>query len=185
MKKIIKRFLLWMLGFLIIGVVVIYAQLCYTRAVNYDPIVQISCIHVEPIIVSWACEYSLRHYTFTPAVAKEINSKGGAYFALSTESGDLEKSENLLRFFLQKGVDINATASLSHSTSLHTILMTDHALPYVELLLKYGARVDIRDKWGRTPLELAYFLNQRFPAVDERKEIIRILKTAELKKPKP
>jgi ankyrin repeat protein len=179
-SKLIKRAFIGATGVIAMLALALYTQLCYTRMFEYDALLQISCVDVEPRFLSWACEYGMRHYQFTPETAKYMNANGGVHFAFLSESGDLKKSEELIVFLLNKGVDINAIDSKTHATSLHLAVLEDSA-PHLNLLLKYGARVDIRNQAGRTPLESAYSLNKKFPSKNERKEVIKMLEAAEMK----
>jgi hypothetical protein len=175
MKANLKMTMRWLLGLLALALLWFYLQLCYTRYFEYDPLVQIGCISSEPVILAWACEYGLRYNTLTPSAIKEINANGGAHYALMPDSKNIKKAEELLVLFLQKGVDINSINPSSGSTSLHLIASLDGNAALVRLLLKHGARTDIRDKWGHTPLDSARFMDKKFPGNPGRKEIIIIL----------
>lgn len=71
----------------------------------------------------------------------------------------------------------SATSTDAGGTALHRAVWGERALlaPVVELL-RQGARVDIRDKWDRTPLQLA----EVWCSGPEREDILSVLQSAEV-----
>ena len=57
------------------------------------------------------------------------------------------------RLCLDRGADVNA-ANPAGQTALH-IAVTSRGAPFVQFLIGRGARVDVKDKQGRTPLDVA------------------------------
>lgn len=61
--------------------------------------------------------------------------------------------EELIRFLVANGADINARDANMRMTALHTgVLLT--SLEYTKLLIELGANVNLQDKHGRTPMHI-------------------------------
>ncbi len=174
MVRYIKKSIILALISVTAALVFACGQLCYDRLFNTNPFVQLRCIELEPAPLSWACEYGLKNYTLTPGIVKEMNANGGVQFGLMLESKNITKSEKILTFLISNGVDINAKTSYAHFTSLHMTVL-DGDIPHVKLLLKYGARIDVFDEKGRTPLDLARMVKKNNPKSPNHDEVIRIL----------
>jgi ankyrin repeat protein len=115
------------------------------------PISLLQCIGTSSGVVQWACKQSLYHRVDADLV-KEMNREAGAQEIMLFKN-ETEAREHL-EFFLARGLDINAVSVLSGATALHLAVNDGNALA-VKILLDHGARIDIRDKLGRTPLDLA------------------------------
>ena len=147
---------------------------CSVNAADYD---QRACLHLACTsgnlhIVNLLCERGAEVNTLdtwgnSPLseavrhghanVAKALHSRGAvlgfdearASSALcdSALRGDLEK----IRLCITVGIDVNA-ADYDRRTCLHVAASEgDHKL--VTLLLQHGARTDVKDRWGDTPLD--------------------------------
>ena len=72
--------------------------------------------------------------------------------------GDLEK----IRLCIRCGIDVNA-ADYDRRTCMHVAASEgDHKL--VSLLMEHGARTDVKDRWGGTPLDDAK--RESYPKVE-------------------
>lgn len=130
---------------------------------------------------NWICHGILFHARPTPEDVKEFNFSAGAQFPMYMEN--ISKGEKLLERYLSFGLDINAQdqrsllmPQSSKFTALHLMVMNADA-NRIQILLKHGAKTDVIDAQGRTPLNLAYMLQEKFPKRDF-KEAIEILKSA-------
>ena len=119
----------------------------------------------------------LLHSSFKPEHVVALNREIGMIFALRPE--DLEEAEKMLLLFMAQGVDINAVAeNWKHRTVLHALALEGEAAR-VKILLRHGARADMRDTEGLTPLDLARIGQAKNPNEPNRAEVVRILEEAE------
>lgn len=147
---------------------------CSVNAADYD---QRACLHLASTsgnlhIVNLLCERgadvnALDTWGNSPLseavrhghanVAKALHSRGAvlgydqaraaSVLCDSALRGDLEK----VRLCITVGIDVNA-ADYDKRTCLHVAASEgDHKL--VTLLLQHGARTDVKDRWGGTPLD--------------------------------
>jgi hypothetical protein len=124
--------------------------------------------------LQWACRQGIYAVRVNATDVAELNRSAGA--RLAVQMNDKAEAEKLLRFFVARGVDINSADTVyTHSglTALHAAVLTN-APAEVRLLIATGAKTDVRDKQGRTPMVLAKFLQERRPAEDHT-EIIQAL----------
>ncbi len=70
-------------------------------------------------------------------------------FYIAAKNGRTE----IVKIFLDKGIDVNETYGPIYSTSLHAAVTEDH-IDIVKLLIDYKANVNIEDDYGRTPINL-------------------------------
>jgi hypothetical protein len=89
--------------------------------------------------------------------------------------------EEMFKLFLARGVDINSRDQQTKGwTALHGVSIGDPA-EKAAMLLRHGARVDLRDDDGRTPLDLARLAQQKHPTNPHIAETIRLLEEAQRK----
>lgn len=81
----------------------------------------------------------------------------GAEINATTRTGDTpllwaakEGRHEIAKFLIAKGADVNAQGGDDFASPLHVAAEMDH-IPLVRLLLDSGARIDPRDRLGRTP----------------------------------
>ncbi|XP_076547719.1 uncharacterized protein LOC117610162 [Osmia lignaria lignaria] len=96
-------------------------------------------------------------------IAKDLLNHGAYIYSVCTSKGwegymslhfaSIAGSEEAVRLFLDKGVDVNTNAK-DNLTPLHMATKAGHET-VVNLLLKHGAKVDAQDKNGKTALYLA------------------------------
>jgi hypothetical protein len=93
------------------------------------------------------------------------------YAAVSMpEDGEPEK---MLTFWLSRGADINIQSTMTGATLLE-LFAKDGDTDTVALLLKHGARKDIRNKAGQNPIEaVRWYADKLGKKPDE--EIVRLL----------
>jgi ankyrin repeat protein len=124
--------------------------------------------------LQWMCRQGLYAVRVNAPDVEELNRSAGA--SLAVQMNDKAEAEKLLRFFVARGVDINSADTVyTHSgfTALHAAVLANSPAE-ARLLMANGAKIDVRDKQGRTALELAQFLQERRPAED-RAQIIKTL----------
>ncbi len=122
----------------------------------------------------------LRHGRFKPKHVEALNRVAGVKFAIALE--DLDAAEKMLLLFMARGVDINAVDELARNwTALYSVV-ADGDTARIHMLLRHGARVDVRDTGGMTPLDFARRLQEKYPNEPNRAEVVRILEEA-TKKP--
>ncbi|RAO69914.1 uncharacterized protein BHQ10_005926 [Talaromyces amestolkiae] len=63
-------------------------------------------------------------------------------------------NETLLKLLIERGADLNARGATRGSTAMHQAAQSGHA-GIVRLLLRAGAKPDVRNLSGRTPLQIA------------------------------
>lgn len=147
------------------------------RTLHYEPQLLLTCFDIEPDWRAWICEKVLKHAALTPAQVQALNSEGGALYPVLLENP--RKAEDMLSLFVSHGVDINAGDPRTKSwTALHVVALR-HSAERVALLLRYGARTDVRDQDGNTPLDVARRALKRFPDDPNLPKNIRLLEAAE------
>lgn len=172
----LKRAVAWGGGALGVAAVCIYGGLVYSL-LDDDPVMLISCMDVDPSFTAWTCKQVFRHVAGKPHVIADLNRRGGAQFPLSMKR--LHDAEETLTFLLSHGLDVNAgDQEAKNLTALHGAA-SDANVERAKLLLKYGARVDVKDARGLTPLDVARRMKTRYPSQLARMEMIRLLESAE------
>lgn len=160
----------------VIVVAGIYAAFVHST-IRSSPEHLISCMELNVRWSAWTCEQVLRYAPFADDHLHDLNRSAGARFPLSIR--DARKAEEILALFLSKGVDINAhDERLKGWTALHGAAIS-HQSKDVALLLKVGAKVNVRDADGRTPLDLARLVQEKRPDNSQIAEIIRLLEAAQ------
>lgn len=176
MNMTFKRIAAWSLGIIVAASVVLYGLLFYVASQD-NPLSLTVCMEADPVILRWPCKQVLQHRDFNPEHVKELNSSAGARFAMYTE--DLDAAEKTLLRFMAQGVDINAVdVGTRNWTALHGAAL-EGEVAQVKLLLRHGARADMRDTEGLTPLDLARIGQAKHPNEPNRAEVVRILEEAE------
>jgi hypothetical protein len=90
------------------------------------------------------CEWTLVNYRGTPEDLDDLDKNSGLSFVI--------EDEKLLRFFIAKGAPVNKRNHQGY-TPLHSAIIQN--LPgSVKILVEHGADKNLKDKDGRTPLEL-------------------------------
>jgi len=152
----------------------LYATIVY-KLFDDDPVTLISCIDSNTSWYAWTCKQVLRYKPLNDAAVRTLNGHAGAQYAVMMENQ--KEADDVLAALLAHGVDINAVNSQANGwTALH--LAIGDQPEKVALLLKYGARTDLQDQDGRTPLELARFAAQKRPDNPHLLENVRQLEAA-------
>lgn len=90
----------------------------------------------------------------------EVNTKGEAPVHLITHLPSLSVFKECLHILVdQGGVNINFRQSSDGYTPAHLVLTSSHPADYLELLIKYGARMQCRNQDMLTISQLAYRLD--------------------------
>jgi hypothetical protein len=131
---------------------------------------------VRPI--TWIIEQGLYAFHPTAEEVQDLNRKAGAdglIFYIPEP-----QARRLLAHYIAAGLDINRRNLESPllTTALHTAAWADKA-SYTRVLLDFGARPDLRDAKGRTPLDLARQTQKEFPNDPDAAERVRMLEAAE------
>lgn len=172
---ILKRVALWLFAIVLVLCMLGAARGVY--ALYHVPLgILIVCAdgHGVRAPLPWICKQGIYAIRVKPQEVEELNRSAGA--TLAVQMNDKVEAEKLLRFFLSRGVDINSVDTMftnSGLTALHSAVLAN-ATDEARLLIVNGAKTDVRDKQGRTPLELAQFLQEQRPAED-RAQIIKTL----------
>lgn len=160
-----------------IAAVGIYAEL--VREIRqYDPPLLLACADVEWPVPAWTCRQVLLRRSFSSAEVADLNHVGAAVYPAFTENSAL--ADEMLSLFIAHGVDINAPddKGTRHWTALQTMAVAGKP-DRVEMLLKHGARTDLRDVANMTALDLARQMQEKHPNEPNRVEVIRLLEEAE------
>lgn len=128
--------------------------------------------------ITWVLEQGLYAFHPTHEEVQELNRKAGAdelIFYIPEP-----QARRLLTHYIAAGLDINRhnLESPLLTTALHSAAWADKA-SYTQVLLDFGARPDLRDAKGRTPLDWARRSQQRFPDDPEAAARVRMLEAAE------
>jgi hypothetical protein len=127
---------------------------------------------------AWVIEQGLYRFHPTPEEIQDYNRRAGAELVIMDTPEP--QARRLLAHYIAAGLDINRPNLESPllTTALHAVTQYDHAW-YTRVLLDFGARVDVRDAKGQTPLDWARRWQSRFPDDPEGVEKVRLLEAAE------
>lgn len=166
----------------LVGIAVVVAGIAYGALVHRlrqdGPVALLACGGSAPAIMSWTCRAILTNDSLRPDQVAQLNREAGAAYPLMVD--DPGYAAEMLSLFLARGVDINARSQKTkhHWTALHLLAM-DGRPDRVAMLLKHGARPDVKDEDGMTALDLARRDQQAYPNERDRIEVIRLLEAAE------
>lgn len=145
------------------------------RQADHIQLLALSRSTIQPM--AWIYEQGLYRLHPTTEEVRDINSRAGAT-TLLTQASEPE-ARRLLAHYLAAGLDINSInqGAPSGSATLHYAVISGIPME-TRLLLEFGARTDIRDGQGLTPLDLARLRQQKFPDRAELAEIVQWLEGA-------
>ena len=167
----VKKISIWLAAILLLGAASAWAYIAIKTVTDFEALLLCSEGNDELIPKSMCQSYLFNFGANQEAIAK-LNQGVGVGWVMRAE--DERDRKKLVRFLLQKGVDINAIDRRSGITALHTAVLENN-LSAVELLLSNGANPAIEErKRGKTPLELALELKNR-PDQPDRTAIIKLL----------
>ena len=147
-KKIFASIIALIFG----GLIGVYGYFVTTTLVSFELLLMCSQ-GKENLIPKYACQNYLFNFGGSPSEIQAINRGIGVMWAVTAE--DIHDKTQLLQYLIKKGVDINALDERSGVAALHAVVI-ENDLDAVELLLKNGARLDVKDKnTGKTPLDFA------------------------------
>jgi hypothetical protein len=145
------------------------------RQADHIQLLALSRSTIQPM--AWIYEQGLYRLHPTAEEIRDLNSRAGAA-TLLTEASEPE-ARRLLAHYLAAGLDINSINqwSPSGSSTLHYAVISGIPME-TRLLLEFGARTDIRDSQGLTPLDLARLRQQKVPDRVELAKIVQLLEGA-------
>lgn len=168
----VKKISIWLAAILLLGAASAWGYIAIKTVTDFESLLLCSEGNDE-LVPKSICQSYLFNFGANPEAIAKLNQGVGVGWVMRAE--DDRDRRKLVRFLLQKGVDINAIDQRSGITALHTAVLENN-LAAVELLLSNGANPSIEDRErGKTPLELALELKNR-PAQPDRTAIIRLLK---------
>ncbi len=169
-----RRRAAWTTG---VGIVLLGLLSTFPISMNRQgPLAVLICAQQDPQPFAWVCKKLLEHVTLTPNAVAQLNQENGALYPVLDD--DAQSAEEMLELFLARGVNINAgNERAGRRTALHTMASEGNA-PKIALLIEHGARVDVRDVNGHTPLDLAKTMQAKVPATADWPEIIDLLEAA-------
>jgi hypothetical protein len=172
-----KRVVAWGVGVLVVVAVGLYGEFV-RETTNFSPTLLLGCADVEWPLAAWTCKQVLLHRDFSPGEVAELNREGAAAFPVSSKNPAF--ADEMLSLFIARGVDVNAVDEQSKAgwTALHMTVSSGNVAG-VKLLLRHGARPDIKNRIGVTPLDYARQWQQKFPADQNHAEVVRLLEEAE------
>lgn len=163
------------MGVLLLAGLGLYGSLVHGMT-KHSPALLLACADVDPAFLAWHCKAILRYRPLAPDQVAELNATAGIKFPLSIEDKDLRME--FARSFIRQGVDVNAPdLLLKRFTALHGAAIGAD-LRGAQALLDLGARIDVTDSEGRTPLQVAQNSARRFPDEPQRKEMVALLERA-------
>jgi ankyrin repeat protein len=80
-----------------------------------------------------------------------------------TEAADMGHAD-AVRVLISRNADVNKPEPFDGCTALHKSAQEGH-VPVMQLLISKGARTDVREKLGKTPLHQAAFYGQQEAAI--------------------
>ena len=154
----------------------IYAAVVYSLTQS-RPSHLLACMEAEAPWYAWTCEQVLQHASLNPEQILELNQTSGAVYPILMD--DPVQAEKMLGLFLSRGLDINARDVQTRGwTALHVVAMGEPPAK-TAILIRHGARTDLRDSDGRTPLDLARLEQQKHPTNPDIAETIRLLEAVQ------
>ncbi len=126
---------------------------------------------------SFLCRQYLFRSRIDPRDVADVQHAGGGSFLIQIEDEALR--ENVLRTFVERGLDLNQLDERHGGYPLHAAVLFGDT-EAVRLLLDHGARIDVVEaKHGLTPLQMARRLAAESSDSTDRSEMIRMLGEAE------
>jgi hypothetical protein len=171
----IARLAKWFLGLLLLGAIGLYAVFA-AQTWKASPLFLLSCMKVDPPVTAWTCRQALFNRAFQPEELDVLNRQAGARYAFDLpEPGDAEKT---LALFISQGVDINAgDENANNWTALHG-MVAEGSIESIRILLRHGARTDVRDSNNMTPLDFARMQLLKHPNDPSRIEVVKLVEGA-------
>lgn len=156
----LRRTGVWIIAALLIAATAFVAL--YANSLRHQRLTLLtSCARVEAAPIAWSCKQAIYMRGISAEEVGQLNTGPGAVHALGFD--DPNDSKKMLELFLASGVDINSADPTTGSTVLHG-LVSSRELQDIQLVLAHGARADLRDKQGRTPLDYAIELQNKHPS---------------------
>jgi hypothetical protein len=169
-----KRTVSWVICLVLAIPVLLYAELIREMS-TYDPFFLVPCVDQEAAWRAWTCKQVLRYGSLRPDQVAQLNRQGGALFPVLMK--EPAAAEEMLTLFVERGVDINAGDrwfTAKGRTALQSMAL-DGKPDRIDMLLRHGARVDVRDAAGLTALDLARHMKTKFPNEPSRAKVVQLL----------
>jgi hypothetical protein len=163
---------LWLGGFFYVKNAPLFdALLCAESTTMHSP------LEGGGIYLRSSCVRGIYQFRGSAADVSTMNSDWkylGAVFGLPDyRLFSQSEAEEMLNFWLSHGANINIQSQESGATLLQMSADTDD-VSTVELLIKHGARTDIRNKAGHTPLESLRLQSEKI-GKKPNEEIVKLL----------
>lgn len=152
------------------------------RQADHVTWISMTCVNLREALwnppITWFLEQGLHAFHPTAEEVQDLNRKAGAWQVIYHIPEP--QARRLLAHYIAAGLDINRhnLESPLLTTALHSAAWADKA-SYTRVLLDFGARPDLRDTKGRTPLDWARRSQQRFPDNPDAAARVRMLEAAE------
>lgn len=175
-----KRLATWVLGTIAVSALIVYG--IYVRIlIGEDPLTVLSRMQVGSPVTEWTCKQVLHYASFSAEDVADLNRSGGALYPILIK--DIGLAEEMLGLFLARGVDVNAGNVQERNWTALNSMVIDGDVARVKLLIKYGARSNVRDTADKSPLDYARAWQEKYPNDPNRAEVLRLLKEADTQSP--
>ena len=128
-------------------------------------------VHQAKYILKVIKQYRLATHEYVSIKSPMITESGITTTLLHLATIKINSNPQFFKQLLQLGADVNAVDSLLSRTPLYNALAMG-SRDAVKLLLKHGARVDVRDNNNQTPLHMFFINLSQYALMEEVIEII-------------
>lgn len=169
---------LWWMGIALVSILLggVVWGIVAMRQADHITMLALAQGTIQP--AAWVFEQGFYRLHPTPEEVQDCNRRAAAEWLLA--QAPEPQARRLLAHYIAAGLDINRPNLESPllTIALHSVTQYDHAW-YTRVLLDFGARADVRDAKGQTPLDWARRWQSRFPDDPEGVEKVRLLEAAE------
>lgn len=140
----------------------------------------VTCVQYDRLGIRVACRYFLTSGEFTQREMEWMNQHG--HFGMLFSLKDVDLAKVALARLVEQGLDVNAVqAHVARAnelgwTALHVAAFGPAEVWEIQALLENGARADIKDINGQTPLNLAESALARRPGDDVARQAVELMR---------